>query len=687
MTTLAYRLEAGLEQPVQEQSPELSFSYENVTAETIKFVRDETAKRCYELIDQVIFSTDLSYEAILAPVNEINDSAALLNGYLDVLCYLHPDAEIRETAAHFADFYPDHPNYGGFYKKVTAYSKTEDAHNLPEERSRYLQTVMREFFLDGHGLNRRHRKKLKKMYTNLSNYKADYCRNLTEDQTAVELTEDELDGMPDEYKSNIPFDTENNCFLVPLDDHLFEALMSHVSNRDVRARLHKAYYSRVAESNKSLLRSAEVMRQKMAGRLGYSSWMHLRAEENMLKSPQAVRDFYQSLIDLLTPKAQEEMAVMTEMLVIDGHEPPFQHYDFRYYETKLYEREFGLDPHKIAEYFPLEVVIENLFDTTRELGVQYRPIAATTWHEDVITIAVDDIQTGRQVATIHLDPYTRKGKWKVSYATQLVSGRVLPDGSYRMPVALISTNFKKPSADRPCLLTQKDREAEGFHEFGHNLPNILAQTELVNFADGGSVEQDFLEVASQLMEHWAWDREGLVKYTRHYKTGERMPDEMIDRLIASRNLNIGLHWLRDTSKGLFDIALNSPSKGPKDVDRLWEEASAVSLFPPVEGTFLPGVVDSFITEYAGSYHSYDLGRVISDDLFSQFPANPNAGMDYRTNILQFGGSKRGIEMVRNFLGRDPNGLAFLRNIGVTATAESIKLNFDYSDWGTETARK
>ena len=282
--------------------------------------------------------------------------------------------------------------------------------------------------------------------------------------------------------------------------------------------------------------------------------------------------------------------------------------------------------------------------------------------------------TGEDIAVTHMDLHPRDGKFSHAAAFDLVPGRRLLDGSYRRPVSAIVANFTKPTADRPSLLLH-DEVVTLFHEFGHILHQTLTKAETARFS-GTSTERDFVEAPSQIMEHWCWRPEVLTRFARHHETGEPIPTELVDQLVAARDLNVGVANLRQVQFGVLDMGFHGPRRaedgttadGGRDLDAILRRAEAVALFDHVDGTFMPASFGHLLSGYDAGYYGYLWSKVYGDDMFSRFAAdgvtNPAVGRAYRTAILEKGGSVPATQMLQDFLGRAPSNEAFLADLGI-----------------------
>jgi Zn-dependent oligopeptidase len=386
----------------------------------------------------------------------------------------------------------------------------------------------------------------------------------------------------------------------------------------------------------------------------------------MAKEPGNVEAFYRDLHAPLAEAARADIARMSRLLAADTGDETLQGYDWRYYDTVLRKTEYGVDPSEVAAYFPLHQVLDGMFALTGEVfGLVYRAVEAPTWHPDVLVYAVVDAGGGETIAHFYMDLFPREGKFSHAAAFPLVPGRRLPDGSYQQPVSAIVANFTKPTAERPSLLQHQEVETL-FHEFGHILHQTLTRAELTRFA-GTSTETDFVEAPSQIMEHWVWKAEVLGRFARHHESGEPIPQDLVDRLVAAKRLNIAVATLRQMQFGVLDMRLHGPGED-KDLDAILRESTEVALLPFHEGTFYPASFGHLLGGYDAGYYGYLWSEVYGDDMFSRFEdegiTSPEVGMRYRRTILERGGTRDGMDLLRDFLGREPNNQAFLHNLGI-----------------------
>lgn len=389
----------------------------------------------------------------------------------------------------------------------------------------------------------------------------------------------------------------------------------------------------------------------------------------MAKSPERVRAFFDELYEPLKQQGTDELATVTELLAQDHDGDVVRVWDWSYYDTQQRKTDYGVDNFEVAKYFPLDQVLEGMFELTSEMfGITYEEITDfDKWHPDVRLFTIRDFDSGEELSRFYLDLFPREGKYGHAAEFPLIPSRRVEDGTYQNPVCAMVANFTKPTKDAPSLLQHSQVETL-FHEFGHVLHQNLGRTELARFS-GTNTERDFVEAPSQIMQHWIWRADVLKRFARHYENGEPIPDELVEQLVAARNLNRAMFQLRQLQYGWWDQELHRGSG--RDLDLIHAEGAKLSLLPVHEGTFPLASFGHLMGGYDASYYGYMWSEVFGDDMFSRFEkegvTNPEVGRAYRREVLERGGTVDGDEMLRNFLGREPNNEAFLRKLGISGT--------------------
>ncbi len=333
---------------------------------------------------------------------------------------------------------------------------------------------------------------------------------------------------------------------------------------------------------------------------------------------------------------------------------------------------------RVREYFPLESVMDGLFSITQSLyGIEYTDITERArsegrhlWHEGVSLYEVRDTATGEMLGEFYLDLHPRENKYGHAAQWGLGQHKVWADGRLSKPLAALVCNFTNPTPEKPSLLTHDEVETF-FHEFGHCLHTILSEARYWQFA-GTSVERDFVEAPSQMFENWTWDRDVLRTFAKHYETGEVFPDDLLEGMVAARYLGSGMLAERQFFYGLFDMQCHLAADGIVDTTKLghdlWGELGAgVELYAAVPETHFQSAF-GHLTGYQAGYYGYQWSLVYACDMFQRFKElgmlDPAAGRYYRRNILARGGTLDGLDLVRNYLGREPEMDAYLEHLGL-----------------------
>jgi thimet oligopeptidase len=644
-------------------------NYAAATVESVQGEVDSGVAEADALVAQAIGGADATFADRVAPLELAGARIAEAWGRSAFLGYAATDAAVRDAGnaaeERLTKWRASLPFREDLYHAVRAVADAGE--DLNPEQEHVLELWMRDFRRAGQNLDPGARARLEQIRARLVELEVAFNRNISEYEDALELTRDELSGMPDEFVGRLSPGTETGTYRVSLDYPEVYPFLAQGSNRAAREALFRKHWHRAVTQNRPLLEEAVRLRQEAAELLGHPTWAHHAIEIKMAKTPDAVADFYANLQPRLESVRDQEIAVLTKRMATDGVDGPMQSWDWAYYDEQLRRAEYGVDANLVAEYLPIEACIQGMFDLTGDvLGLEYRRVAdASVWHPSVETYEILDRASGELIATFHADWFPREGKFGHAAAFPLVIGHRRRDGSYARPVSAILANFTPPSGDRPSLLQFNELETL-FHEFGHILHMSLTTAEYQR-TSGSETEVDFVEAPSQIMEHWTWNPEVLARFTRHYRTGDRMPDELIRQLIASRYVDVGLKTMIQVFYGQVDLAIHDGDPAP-DLDEATRRAHEVVGVPYPEGTFLLSGFGHPMGGYDAGYYGYLWAEVIGDDMFGRFESegvlSPEVGAAYRREILEANGRRPAEELVRAFLGRDPTPDAFLRLRGM-----------------------
>lgn len=647
------------------------YDYTTITASEVRDVVARAIEQGDALVDAIItVAGPRTWDNTLQPLDDLDALVNAADGIGPFMARVHPDRAVRDVAQEaeeqLAKWGTDLAFRRDLFEAVAAYAATDQAAGLEGEQARFLEFTMRDFRRAGHELSAEDRAELQRLSTRMVELGVAFSRNIDEAQGWLDLTRDQLAGVPDGVIDGLGAGEADGTHRVTIDYPDYFPFMDEAHDRGLRRRLQHIFFNKAVDENEPILQEAIATRHRIAELFGQPSWSHHAMELKMAKSPEPVEQMYDGILPGLTALGRTELADLES--VLDG-EGPVQPWDYRYLHTKIKRDRFGIDTLAVAEYFPLRQTLDGMFEITQEVfGLRYTEIEdPKAWHPDVVAYDIHDATTDEHLATFYMDLFPREGKFGHAAAFDLVGAHLEPDG-YVTPVTAIVANFTKPTASAPSLL-RHDEVVTLFHEFGHVLHNSLGHTRLVRFS-GFKSEWDFVEAPSQIMEHWSWNADVLSGFARHHETGDPIPAEMVAQLVAARDLHIGLFFLRQATFGKLDLAFHGPG-AEKDLRAIDRETTAIGLFPFHEGTFYPAGF-GHLFGYDAGYYGYLWSKVYGDDMFSRFERegilSPTVGADYRTMILGPGGSKDPMDMLRDFLGREPNEEAFLRFIGIAPAA-------------------
>ena len=646
------------------------------TADEVRAVTDAAMADADALVAAVVATGgEGAFETVLLPLDEAD--ARLSAGYAAgaFMARVHGDRAVRDAGQEAEErldrWRVDLPYREDLAATMYAFAASGATAALSGERRRLLDRLLRDLRRAGHGLEAATREELRAAERRLVDLQSAFQRNLDESDDGLDLTRPELDGLPDDFVAGLRPGASPGTYRVSLIRPELHPFLQQARRRDLRRELERRKFDEAREANEPLLAEALAVRRRIASLLGYPSWAHYAIEVKMAGDPDAVRRFYDGLIPGLQGRMALEVARLEEILREDGQEPPLRTWDWRYCDTRLRRRDYAIDPDELRAYLPLEAVFDGLLGLCAEvLGLRFERVEdAAAWHPDVVRFRMRDAATGAEIGDILMDLHPRDGKYGHAAAWALVPGRGLPDGTYQRPLTAIVANLPRPTADGPALLRHDD-VVTLFHEFGHVLHMTLTRAELARFS-GGATEWDFVEAPSQILEHWAWQADVLARFARHHATGAPIPRELVERLAASRDLDVALTTLRQCYLGLMDLGLHGP-EATCDIAAVDRAAFTAWGLPYHEGTLYPCQFGHLMGGYDAGYYGYLWSKVYGDDMFGRFEVqgvtSPVVGAAYRREILEPNGTRDGMELLRAFLGRDPSPSTFLRLLGIEEAA-------------------
>jgi thimet oligopeptidase len=613
-------------------------------------------------------AAELTWQNTLGHLDEMYLALRTSGDFSELMAESHPDKAVRDAAKacepkieHFdTNFLLDE----GIAEVVKAYAAKKEP--LEAVRARLLAFVLRDFRRNGLELPKEGQAELRKENEELTKLTQEFQTNLSSSTLSVSATAKDLEGLPASYIDGHKPDAQGKI-TITTDYPDYFPVAQYAKNRAFALELYKQFDNRAADKNVALLDKILVLRAKKAKLLGYKTWADYMLEPRMAKDPKTVASFLSDLRSHVAKKSAEELREFRAMKKKLGQDPngPMLLSDRTYLEDQVRQAKYGLDSKRVSEYLEVESVKQGLLTVTGRLfGVKYRALPNfATWHPDVTAYEVQR-ESGEVLGRFYFDLHPREGKYKHAAVFGIRDARTMADGSRLMPIAAIVCNFPKTTAAAPGLMSHQD-VTTFFHEFGHVLHHLFSQAEFTRFS-GTSVERDFVEAPSQMLEEWAWNKEVLALFAKHHKTGEVLPNDLYSAMARSRSFGRGL----TTSRQLFLAALDQSyhtrepgfeSKGFDSTAVVKEVQTMYTPFSYVEGTHFQATF-GHLMGYDAGYYGYQWALSIAQDMFASFKKagifDPKVAQAYRSQVLEQGGTNDANAMLTKFLGRAPDTRAY-----------------------------
>ena len=563
------------------------------------------------------------------------------------------------------------------FARVKAVWESRSSLQLDTEAAKLLEDSWKAFARGGADLPAEKKERFAKISEELSLSTLKFGQNVLAATNAFTLNirdEADLEGLPDFVREAAASEASSRGeegWTFTLNQPSYGPFLKFSGKRSLREKMWRAYNSKCIGGEKDnipTINKIVALRSEKAQLLGYDSYAAYALEERMAKKPETVESFLSNLMEASLPAARREVQSIEEYARAHGFEGGLMPWDFSYWSEKYQKEKFDLDDELLKPYFRLEAVQEAVFGlATRLYGLQFhKRDDIPGYHPDVKVFEVTE-ESGQHLALLYLDFFPRESKrggaWMTSFRELSCK-----DGIEKRPFVSIVTNFTKPSASTPSLLTFYE-VTTFLHEFGHALHGIMAEGRYKSLT-GTNVVRDFVELPSQLMENWAYEPEYLETFARHWQTGELIPVQYIDRIVAARNFLAGYSQVRQLQFGIVDMAWHDASAKSDDVVAFEQEKlRPAAVLPIVPGiAFSPSFNHIFSGGYAAGYYSYKWAEVLEADAFAYFKEkgvfSREAASRFRKEVLSRGGSVDADILYRNFRGRDPQPDALLEKLGL-----------------------
>jgi oligopeptidase A len=571
------------------------------------------------------------------------------------------------------------------YKAYRFIAESPGYPNLTVAQQKIISNALRDFKLSGIDLDNEKKQRYKEISQELSKLASNYEENVLDATNAwskLVTNQEELAGLPPsalaQAKQTAEIDQQQG-WKISLQFPSYHAVMTYADNRKLRRELYEAYSTRASDQgphagqwdNTDIMEKILALRHEKAQILGFNNYAELSLAKKMAEKTADVIDFLEDLAEKSLPQAHKDLAGLRAFADEQYGIKDLQSWDMGYYSEKMRQHFYQLSQEEVKAYFPVTCVLPGLFAVVEKLyGLAITEINDfDSWHPDVRFFQIHD-KDKQLRGQFYLDLYARPKKRGGAWMDDCV-GRKKSGNSVQTPVAYLTCNFTPPTGSDSALLTH-DEVTTLFHEFGHGLQHMLTKIDYLGVSGINGVEWDAVELPSQFMENWCWEKESLQLVSGHYQTGETLPDSLFDKMMAAKNFQAGMVMVRQLEFSLFDFRIHQdydPALGGRIYETLEIVRSQVAVIhPPKSNRFPHGFSHIFAGGYAAGYYSYKWAEVLSSDAFSLFEEkgifNQEAGNAFLSNILESGGSQDAMELFIKFRGRKPTIDALLRHNGI-----------------------
>lgn len=661
-------------------------AYSAITPEHITPAIDQLLGRAQAEVERIVADTAApTWENFVEPMDNATEALSRAWGVVGHLNSVLNSPALREAyngnLPRLTAFYTDLGQNEGLFAKFKALKNSAEFEALTPTRKRILENELRDFVLSGAELPEAEKARFKAIQeeqSELTSTFSDHVLDATDAFTLYIEDVSELDGVPadDIEAARLAAEADGKTgYKLTLQFPSYFPVLQYGNNRDLRAKLYRAYATRASElddparDNGPLMDKILALRSEEAQLLGYPHYAAVSLVSKMANSDEEVEGFLRDLAVRAKPFALKDRQELVQFAQAELGLDDLQAWDIAWASEKLRVSRYAFSEQEVKQYFPEDAVLKGLFGVIETLfGISLEPAEAPLWHSDVRYYRLRD-SDGTEIGGVYMDLYARANKRGGAWMDDAVT-RCVKQGSLQKPVAYLVCNFSAPMGGKPALFSH-DEVQTLFHEMGHGLHHLLTEVDDRSVSGIHGVEWDAVELPSQFMENFAWDWSVLQGMTRQSETGEPLPRELYDKMIAAKNFQSGMQAVRQIEFSLFDWRIHTHFDSSKEtvldvVDQIRQQV-AVNI-PPAWNRFPHSFGHIFSGGYAAGYYSYKWAEVLSADAFARFEEegvlNRDVGMLFRNAILAVGGSRPAAESFRAFRGRDPQLDALLRHSGM-----------------------
>lgn len=628
-----------------------------------------------------------NWDNLIEPLEALEENLSRLWSPVGHLNMVMNSEELREAhdacLPKLSEFHTEVGQNQKLYAAIQSIRDSAEFDSLDKAQQKLINDSLRDFTLSGVALADDKKARYKEIAQRLSTLTSQFSNNLLDATNAWQQQihdEAQLGGIPESSKAMLKQFAEQaelDGWLVNLQMPSYIAVMTYADNRELREAVYRAFTTRASElgpaeqDNSALMDEILTLRHEKAQLLGFNNYAELSLATKMADSSQQVENFLLDLANKSKTQAQADYAEVKAYAAEQGADD-LQAWDVTYWSEKLRQAKYAISDEDLRPYFPAEKVFEGLFNVAQRL-FNVRIEASEFEHhyrDDIRFFSIYD-DDGSLRGQFFLDCYARQHKRGGAWM-DVCRSRVVKDNHTDVPVAYLVCNATPPVGDKPALLTH-DEVVTLFHEFGHGLHHMLTQVNVTGLAGISGVEWDAVELPSQFLENWAWEKEALDSFAQHWQTGEALPQELFDKMTAAKNFQSGLMMLRQIEFALFDMRIHGSEPAGNDfiATQLAKTRDQVAVIQPPEfNRFQHSFSHIFAGGYAAGYFSYKWAEVLSADAFSAFEEtavfDQSTGQRFKQEVLEMGGARTAAENFKAFRGRAPQIEPLLRHSGIAA---------------------
>lgn len=665
-------------------------SFSDIAPEHIHPAIEYLVQQCRDVVEATAKIEQHTWASLITPLEDADDRlnkawapVSHMNAVVNSEALREAHDSCLALLSEYGTFVGQHE---GLYRAYKGYAESAEFKQLSVAEQRVITETLKDFRLSGVALPVEKKQRYGEIQSRLSDLSSMFSNQLLDATHAWHChlkDESRLSGLPESARiaaANAAKERELSGWVFTLDMPSYLPVMMYADDSSLREEMYRAFVTRASElgpnageyDNTHIIEETLALRQELAELLEFDNYAELSLANKMAESPAQVMSFLTDLAERSVPQAKREREELEAFAHASGHKQ-LEAWDIGYFSEKLKQEAYEVSDEMLRPYFPEQPVLEGLFTVSEKLfGINFAERKdVDVWHKDARYFDVLD-ESNQVIAGFYLDLYARAkkrgGAWMSDHAVRRRHAQGL-----QKPIAYLTCNFNSPQGDQPALFTH-DEVVTLFHEFGHGLHHMLTKMDIASISGINGVPWDAVELPSQFLENWCWEKEALNFISKHYESGKELPEDLLQKMLAARNFQSAMQMVRQLEFSLFDMAIhmNKQAMQPGQVQTILNEVreQVAVVVPPEFNRFQHSFGHIFAGGYAAGYYSYKWAEVLSADAFSRFEEegifNQETGREFLEAILSAGGSKDILDLFKLFRGREPEISALLRHSGIQA---------------------